>query len=334
VNLPSIHDKTILFTVLNWGLGHATRSIPIIRQLLESGNTLTIASDGVALKLLQKEFPQLDFINMPGYNVRYGNTLGAIVFGNIPNVLRGIISEHFKIKRLVKNGTYDMVISDSRFGCFNRNLPCYIISHQLNIPSRNKLLKYLINIPNHYFLNRFDELWIPDHDDHSLSGQLSISRQVRKQRFIGAVSRLEKRDKPHIYDIAIILSGPEPSRSTFEEKIISTLMATDYRLVLVRGTEKEIAQELPANWQLYNLANSKLINEVLIASKLIISRSGYTSILDYNKLGVKAILVPTPGQSEQEYLAYHLNRDAQFISINEQNLNMGLIKTINQALKS
>ncbi len=331
MNLPSFNQKKILYTVLNWGLGHATRSIPIINQLVASGNTITIASDGIALDLLQKEYPQLTFVKLPGYNVRYGNSLPSIVLGNIPNVLRAIILEHIAINKILKRKDYDILISDSRFGCFNKNIPSYIISHQLNIPSSNKLLKRLINIPNHFFLNSYSEVWIPDYDDHRLSGKLSISSQVRKQRFIGPISRLQKADRASIYDLAIILSGPEPSRSIFEEKLISILKTTDYKIVLVRGTERPLDQALPANWQVHNLSNSVLINKLLTDSRLIISRSGYTSILDYYKLGVKAILVPTPGQSEQEYLGDFLNNHNQFTSIEELKLDKDLIAAINQA---
>lgn len=331
----------VIIAPLNWGLGHATRSIPIIRALLKANIEVIIASDGEALALLQEEFPQLHFETLAPYGVKYTReTLWGILLTNGPNVGKAIIKEYRQTQALVRKHKPDLLISDSRFGFRSSIVTSVVITHQLHLLSSsadfdsaqsaaqstvqsttkstaksaaraaNTLLLALLNIANTALLNRFSECWIPDTNTHKWSGQLSQSTKVKKQKFIGPLSRLNPiAPLPTIlYDKAIILSGPEPARSKLEAQLLSQLKDSHETICLVRGTALlPDLKTLPPNWTVIKRANSKEINTILLSSRHIISRSGYTSIMDYAALGLSATLIPTPGQPEQEYLARYLD---------------------------
>lgn len=308
--IPDSASK-IIVAPLYWGLGHATRSIPIIEYLISEGKEVILASDGEALELLSQAFPDLPSESLPPYNVRYnGETLTSIIIGNSWNVLSAMIRERRAANRLYKKYKPDLIISDSRFGFKHPRTENVIVSHQLNVTSKNKALKYILNAMNTRLLNSYDACWIPDTPDHRLSGELSINPRITNQKFIGPLSRLKKHPISNdlkYYDVSIILSGPEPARTKMENDLITHFHDTDITICLVRGTTKKDNLHLPSNWTIIPRANSKQINDILLSSKKIISRSGYTSIMDYAHLGVASFLLPTPGQSEQEYLAKKLN---------------------------
>lgn len=301
--------KHILVAPLNWGLGHASRCIPIIDELLERNYLVTIASDGEALKFLNREFPNLPSLELPAYKVKYKtNNLFSIVIENIPNVFFAILKEKKALSKILARHKIDLVISDSRFGFYSRKKHSIIISHQLNLLSKNPILSFFLNSVNRFFLNSFDECWVPDYSDRRLSGKLSDPKFVKSVEFIGPLSSLKKYETEKIYDIGIVLSGPEPARTKWEEKLVKKYSSKNVSIALIRGTDEAKPIVKKANWTIISLATRKEVNRILLESKHIISRSGYTSVMDYDHLGIEAELVATPGQSEQEYLsALHAN---------------------------
>ncbi|MBT8231174.1 MAG: glycosyltransferase [Bacteroidia bacterium] len=328
VNLPSGSNK-IIFAPLNWGLGHATRSIPLINYLLSQNKEVIIASDGEALGLLREEFPQLHAVLLPGYNVKYkGSSLFSIVFRNSLKVLLAIIQEHLLLKKLIVKHNPNVVISDSRFGFWNKKVYSVIISHQLKIPSKSKLLSSFVNTINAYLINRFSTCWIPDYENGKLSGDLSKNKKIRSKEYIGVLSRLKKEEVLPKNKVTIILSGPEPARTKLEEKLISTFSKDQFKITLVRGTNNLSERTFPQHWNVFNRLNASKLNTIINSSEIIISRSGYTSVMDYYLLNKKAILIPTPGQSEQEYLGAFLNGKFGFVTLNESDLSK-LKKLIN-----
>ncbi len=310
--------KTILYGVLNWGLGHATRSIPIIHELLSQGHQIIIASDGDALELLEREFPGLSTESLPPYNVTYKKeSLWHIVFSNSPQVFMAIQKEKKAATRLLSKYKADMIISDSRFGFRSSRVPSHIISHQLNLMSSDPILKKFLNLINDRYLNAFSSCWIPDTPDHMLSGALSQNPRIKKTHFLGAISRLKTETNDIEYDLGIFLSGPEPARSKLESKLIKKYRGSNWRICLTRGTSSERANEFPDSWTIVDLADSQQMSRFIQRSERIISRSGYTSILDYYNLKKEAFLIPTPGQSEQEYLSDHLDGKHGFKKVND-----------------
>lgn len=326
--LPNSVQK-IIIAPLNWGLGHATRCIPIIKYYLNQGKEVTIASDGDALSLLQEEFPHLETVTLPAYNVRYdGNSLFKIVFYNAFRVLFAIIKEHFSLRRLVRALNPDLVISDSRFGFFSFKKKSFIITHQLTLQSDSSVFKWFLNVINSFFLRRYDEIWVPDTSQHTLSGELSMSKRYHNIRYINPISRLEKKAVEIKYDLAIILSGPEPARTLLEESLINIFSTVEKRIILVRGTESPSNINYPSTWDVKNRITSTVINNIVLSSKNIISRSGYTSVMDYYNLQKGAILIPTPGQTEQEYLGKYLDGKFKFKYLKQENLTKEAIENL------
>ena len=324
---PDVHK--IIFAPLNWGLGHATRSIPLIRTLLEAGKEVVIASDGEALSLLQKEFLDIVSQALPPYKVRYSSSsLWQIIISNSLNVSAAIRKEKRAAEKLVRGSSADMIISDSRFGFRSEKVPSVIITHQLSPIGSDSLLSFVLERGNRKFINAFDACWVPDDAGSPLSGKLSRNPKIRNVHYIGTVSRLKPcKGMEKQYDVAMILSGPEPARTKLEKALLERVRQSAMRICLVRGTERgEPLGDLPSNLVVYDLADSATINEILCSSEKVISRSGYTSVMDYSKLGISAYLIPTPGQTEQEYLAEHLDGREGFVWVREMGVLDGLFQ--------
>ena len=301
-----ISNKNILIAPLNWGLGHATRCIPIINKLVELDFNPIIASDGEALRLLQKEFPKLKSIELPSYNIKYpknGKLLKWKLLFDIPRALKTIKKEEKIVRVLVETENLSGIISDNRFGVRSTKIPSVFITHQLNVLSGNTT--YWSTKLHQKFINKFDQCWIPDVDsDQSLAKNLSHSNKVKNQKFIGFLSRFKKRELPFKYDLLVLLSGVEPLRSQLEKKLLRELKNYNGKVLFVKGIVEEhqkIKEENNITFCNYLLADELeiAINE----SKLILARSGYSTIMDLAILGKKVFFIPTTGQYEQEYLA-------------------------------
>lgn len=300
-------NKNILIAPLNWGLGHATRCIPIIRELLRYPFiTVLLASDGRALKLLRQEFPTLIALELPAYQIHYRSTnMIWNIAGQVPKILRAIYQERQVIKQLVKDYEIDLIISDNRYGCYHPAVRSIFMTHQINLRIPFRPLEYLTNIFNHLWLKKFETVWIPDYEGKTnLAGSLSRSAGLEEVVYLGALSRFIKKNTPIKYDVTVVLSGPEPQRSILEQKIIEQAQNLPYQFLLVQG-KTEIQQHffIKKNVEVHSFLNSVALNEAILASKIVVARSGYSTLMDLMVLGKKAIFIPTPGQTEQEYLA-------------------------------
>ena len=304
--------RNILVAPLNWGLGHATRCIPIINQLLLHNYNPILASDGSALELLKKEFPELQTISLPSYNIEYskkGSNFKYKLFLDSPSILRSVVKEKRIIKNLVEAGKIDAIISDNRFGVHHYKVPSVFITHQLNVLSGSTT--WLSSKIHKFIIKRFDECWVPDLEGQlNLSGVLGhVNDSSLKLKYIGPLSRFEKTITNKEYDILVILSGPEPQRTLFEKKVYKELLKTEKKVLFVRGIIEPHAKTFTfKNITVTNFMTSLDLEHAINSSRLIISRSGYTTIMDLAKLGKKAFFVPTPGQYEQEYLAERLQK--------------------------
>ncbi len=303
--------KTIMVAPLNWGLGHATRCIPIIRSLLDLDFRVLMASDGPALELLKFEFPNLDSIELPSYNIRYathGRFFKIKMLASLPHIYKTMISEEKVIDGLVTEGAVDGIISDSRFGVRNPEVPSIYITHQLNVLSGST--STLSTIAHQRIIRRFDSCWVPDVRDIALnhSGILGhLPAPSFPLRYFGIVSRLKKMESPIDLDILALLSGPEPQRTLLENKLKEELAKSDKRILLVRGVvETEQTWSRYKNIDVVNFMKTEELQETLNRSDVVISRSGYSTIMDLTILEKKAFFIPTPGQYEQEYLAKRL----------------------------
>lgn len=314
----------VLIAPLNWGLGHATRSIPIIKELLTHNCKVAIASDNEALALLQIEFPQLDSYSLPGYEIQYAyKSMAANMLMQLPKITRAYKLEYKEVLQLQKEHQWDFIISDGRYGVRAPSAKCFFISHQLKIQSWNPLAASLATKVNKKLINKFDGLWIPDEENHLLSGDLSNTSGIDYYRFLGVLSRMRPLRIPIRYDISVVLSGPEPVRTHLEKKLVSFFKGRKEKVAFVRGVDtkdKKHLTDISSTIDFYGRLPSEKLNQIISSSNLIICRAGYSSIMDLYKLHKKAILIPTPGQTEQEYLATHLEDQVLFSFVSEKNL--------------
>ena len=320
----------MLITPLDWGLGHATRCIPIIDELLNRDCNVLIGGCGDSLALLKIEFPQLTFISLPAYHPVYPLT-GSMVWNmlkQLPKFLSAIKKEHAAIEQIVKSSKIDVIISDNRYGCWSAAVPSVFITHQTNVllPKRIKWLTRLVRKVNLTLIRRFSVCWIPDFPDgRSLSGKLTSlgnkSHSIRV-RYIGSLSRFTQRPtKGILYDVLCILSGPEPQRTEFEKIAVDGLVRSGLRHYIVRGVVSE--QNNPSTtFSGTNFLNGSDLQAIIDQSDYVLARSGYSTIMDLAKLGKKAIFVPTPGQTEQEYLAARLRTKAIAFSVAQRDFDM------------
>lgn len=305
--------NSILVAPLNWGLGHATRCIPIIRELELHGFTPIIASDGVALQLLRKEFPHLQSVELPSYEIEYakdGADFKWKLIKNSPKMVQAIFEE----KKLVKNlvATYDLkgIISDNRLGVRSKKIPSVFITHQLNVLSGKTT--WISSKLHQHFIKKFTECWIPDFQESpNLTGKLGhLKNSSLSLKYIGPLSRLEKKELPIKYQLMVILSGPEPQRTILEEKVIDELKNYPSDVIFIKGKlEPQQKKEVVRNITYYNFMTSKEIETSFNESEMVLCRSGYTTVMDLAKLEKKALFIPTPGQFEQEYLAKRYKRN-------------------------
>lgn len=299
-------------TPLDWGLGHATRCIPIIKSLLQRGCIVQIATSGRALALLKQEFPTLPFHELVSYEVHYPESfpLSWSLFFQIPKFRRRIKAEHEQVQRIIKENGIDVIISDNRYGCWSALVESVFITHQIHIllPQKLRWAGGLLNWFNRRAIKKFDRCWVPDTLSNRLTGKLSGANGLNVQ-YIGMLSRFQRGTSiEKKYDILVLLSGPEPQRSVMERAIMRQLKNYPGSVMMVRGLpgDPQVVLDLPANISCRNHLSTNELNAAIEASSLVIARSGYSTIMDLSRVGAKAILIPTTGQTEQEYLAEQL----------------------------
>lgn len=306
-------NQNILVAPLNWGLGHSTRCIPIINALIQEGFNPILASDGVALEMLRKEFPHLKTLTLPSYQIEYaknGNHFKWKMLKNAPKMIEAIIKEKKVIKKWIKEFKLIGIISDNRLGAFSKAIPSIFITHQINVLTGNTT--WLTSRLHQFIINKFDECWVPDADKNpNLTGKMGhLKNKSFKVKYIGPLSRFTFEKVDITYDLMVLLSGPEPQRSMLEEQLKKEILKFTGKIVFIKGViEKEQNVEQIGNTTFYNFMNSTELELTLNKSEKVLCRSGYTTIMDLAKLGKKAFFIPTPGQYEQEYLAKKLKRE-------------------------
>ena len=306
--------NNVLVAPLDWGLGHATRCIPIIKKLTEAGCTVIIAASGKTLALLSAEFPTLATVELFGYNIRYTaqkRLLPLKILWQSPNILLTIQKEQRWLKKLMRERAIDLVISDNRFGLHTNKIPCIFITHQLLIKAPFSWLERIIQLINYHFINKFSSCWVPDFKGaKTIASALSHPKHLPKVpvTYLGPLSRFAPLEKvPQKYDWLVVLSGPEPQRTILENKILLVAQHLTGAMLLVRGkpgnTNTLVA---PANCTVLNHLSTSNMQQAFAESNIVVSRCGYTTVMEVLAQHKKAILIPTPGQTEQEYLAKHL----------------------------
>ncbi|WP_343667319.1 glycosyltransferase [Chitinophaga sp.] len=322
--------KTVLVVPLDWGLGHATRDIPIIHELLNAGCNVVIAAEGKHAALLGQEFPQLTILPLPGYRIQYaqkGWFFGPKIIQQIPQIIKSIRYEQRWLKQVVKEHNIDAVISDNRFGLYHRDIPTVIISHQLLIKTPfGGIIETILQKINYSYIRKYGACWIPDYaGSNNLSGVLGHPKKLPPNTtYLGCLSRFENRpDVPKKYDLLVLISGPEPQRSNLEKMVLEQVAELPISALIVSGKPgTPETKQVTARIQQVNHLNAKELNEAMLGTDMVLSRSGYTTLMDLVKLNKKAILIPTPGQSEQEYLGKFLMKKGVFYNVNQSEFRL------------
>lgn len=294
---------------LDWGLGHASRCVPIVRELLRQGTEVYLASSGPALAYLKAVFPDIPALTLPAYAVRYPtrNMLWNMLVQS-PRLLYTAIAEHFVLRRLMREYNIRAVVSDNRFGCFTSDLPCAFISHQLQLPLGGWVGVAAQRI-NGRVIRQYTHCWVPDVSGAgSLGGRLSESLPRISTTYLGSLSQLPAvpAAAPPVYDWLFLLSGPEPQRTYLEQELLTEFgRMRGQRALLVRGLPQKKADPLaiPAGMEVIDFATQSVLAEYLVKTRYVVCRSGYSTLMDLAVLSKKALLIPTPGQPEQQYLA-------------------------------
>jgi UDP:flavonoid glycosyltransferase YjiC (YdhE family) len=312
----------ILAAPLDWGLGHAARCTPIIAGLRERGCEVICAAHGPHAALLAEAFADMRFVPLVNYAIRYGRGAAALALRfpfMVARVYRCAAREHAEIARLARECEADAIIADQRFGAWSRETYSVYVTHQLRVlmPPGLGLLERLVAGRLHRAAERFDRVWIPDYEgEDNLAGDLTRGYPLPvRSRYIGPLSRFEPAAggaSAHGPAAAAILSGPEPQRSLFERIVCDQLAKLDQDSLVVRGKPGEQGCRRIGRMRVVSHLAPGELRDLLQSADALCCRGGYTTIMELDALGRNAILVPTPGQTEQEYVCGRLHARGRF----------------------
>jgi UDP:flavonoid glycosyltransferase YjiC (YdhE family) len=311
-------SRKVVIAPLDWGLGHATRIIPIIRYLIDSGRLVTVAATPAGIGVIRPEFPDLEYLTIPGYRMDYPRKGTLFLFHMIrrlPRIISSMLKEYLWLRKAQRLHRWDLIISDNRYGFRHPHVLSVFITHQINIRTEiSSVADRLVKKINLALIRRFNECWIPDEAAWpGLAGTLSHGGIPPRARYIGPLSRLTPLSDLQRSGLLIMLSGPEPQRTLLESRILTALNNYAGTVTLVRGLP--VATDLPSvrdGQIILNHLPAETLGRCMAGAALVICRAGYSSVMDLVCTGTPAVLIPTPGQTEQEYLARHLEAHGFF----------------------
>jgi uncharacterized protein (TIGR00661 family) len=321
----------IIYGICSWGLGHATRSLPIIRRLISENNNLTIVSNGRSLELLKKELGEnASYADIPDYPMLLSENARQFMAKSViywPLFIKKIESGLIQLSKLLKEKKYDLIISDARYDMYSKKIPSFFISHQMRImnPLRIKMLESGSELFNLFFFKRFSGIIVPDFKENNLSGELSHNlRRIDEERihYVGILSDFKKIKMKKDIDYLISISGPEPQRTFLEEKLASQSQELDGNIIMTLGKTERESKIKKEKITTYSFLTKEKREELLNRAKIVVSRSGYSTIMDLGVINAKALLIPTPGQIEQEYLAGYHNKKGTFYSVKQNSISL------------
>ncbi|MFP5470383.1 MAG: glycosyltransferase family protein [Bacteroidia bacterium] len=347
-NFTSLYKPLKIFVCpLNWGLGHATRTSVVISALLNRGHEVVIGADGKVLTFLQNEFPKLKCIRVKDIDVSYANT----AFLSVVNYMRIAFSvfsnrrkEHQLLQEIQTTEKFDVIISDNRYGLYLQDVHSILITHQTQV--KTPFLSHFINSQLQKWLTKFNEVWVPDFEGSVLSGELS-NGSLKQKKYVGILSRFTyDENSTEVYDCLYLLSGPEPQRTALEKNLSQIIRTHPYpsqegnknlpltlsrgveKCVVVRGTKKASKISFPSNVKVIDFATTEELQHLLNSSKHIVCRGGYSTIMDLVAVKKSALLIPTPNQWEQEYLAKYLSEKNYFSVTSQNNIELHFSNTM------
>lgn len=329
--------RRILICPLEWGLGHAGRMIPLALKLRQMDNEIFIGAGHEHLALFREELPGARLIEFKGFKPAYSGILPQylILLFKLPVLIWNIISEHNRLGKIVREHSIDIVISDNRFGLWHRGIKTVYISHMHRIPfpGRLKMLEPAGIHLHRFIIKKFSLCFIPDvRGELNLSGRLSHGLKLPSNtRYTGILSRFSGQADSGRNEFlqgnraVLILSGPEPQRRILKQKITDIFRNGNMHLTILEGrpgASRDAA--VSGNIRSFSHLPSMEYRRLLLESDYIIARSGYSTIMELVSLNRSALLIPTPGQTEQEYLARYLSERGWFATADQKHLGTGL----------
>ena len=321
-------SKRILVAPLDWGLGHTTRCVPVIRAIEALGHKVIFAGTPQQQALIKNFYNDIEFVSLEGYGITYSpaeqpGKLQPLQW--LPRISRAIKKEHNWLLQNAARLQIDGIISDNRYGLYHSGIPCVILTHQLCIQTGMGSLANRVMQKLHYkLLERFGEVWVPDIEgEWSLAGDLSQTAvRPANTTYIGWLSQFETplpaNEQRHIL---VLLSGPEPQRTMLENKLLEQLSRHTGKVIFVAGKPGGEPKNVPAHIAYHEVASGKVLLELIMNAHTVICRSGYSTLMDLQLCRKPAILIPTPGQTEQEYLARHLSARKGYLGSSQAALN-------------
>jgi UDP-N-acetylglucosamine transferase subunit ALG13 len=312
----------ILIAPLDWGLGHTTRVIPIIRKISEAGAFPVIAGNMSQIEFLRGYFPDAEYRLLDGYDVSYGNNVTLDIALQFRSLLQSVKRERKWLAANMENFNIKAIISDNRYGLHHPDVPSIFITHQVQIAGP-KIAQGILDLLSKKHLSMFNQIWVPDYKGPTaLAGKLSNSKDERIS-YLGPLSRFDRvtegETSAHSVKIFGIVSGPEEQRTLFENELIELFQRDGRKAVIARGNGNLMSKTI-GNIELVSHVPDYLFQSYVRDAEIVICRSGYSTIMDLAHLKRKAIIVPTPGQGEQEYLAELLSDQHGFKLVNQRQL--------------
>jgi uncharacterized protein (TIGR00661 family) len=321
----------IIYGVCSWGLGHATRSLPVIRKLIAEKNNITVISNGRSLEVLKKELGDAaSYVDIPDYPMLVSENTRQFMAKSMvywPVFIKRIEDGLAELQKILDKQSYDCIISDARYDMYSKKIPSFFISHQMRImnPLHIKMFENAMERFNMFFFKRYVGVIVPDFKEQNLSGELSHNLKrinENKIHYVGVLSDFKKKHVKKDIDYLISISGPEPQRSFLEEKLAAQVGNLQGNVVMTLGKTEDYSVVKKKHLTTYTFVNKELREELLNRAKLVVSRSGYSTIMDVAVIGTKALFIPTPGQIEQEYLSEYHNKLGTFYSVSQNAIHL------------
>lgn len=321
----------VFISPLNWGLGHATRDLPIINEILGHGHHVTIGTTGPTLALLKKECPKCHFIDFPGYSATYSSSRFFLpkFVKDIPKMLKAFSNENKNVNKIFSREKYDLVVSDCRYGVYSAKIPSFLITHQItfHLPMV-KLAEPVTELFNKYSFNHFRRVIVPDNvPPNNLCGKLcepNFRKIKEKLYYAGILCSIKKMKIKEDLDYLFSISGPEPQRTKFEDIITKDVKnVRGDKVILLGKPHEDFERKLDKNTLVKSHASRDEMTKLMNRAKFIICRSGYTTMMELAELGKKhGLFMPTPGQPEQEYLSKYYMDKGWFYSTSQYKLDI------------
>jgi len=332
-------------------MGHTTRCMPLISHLLARGLNPIVAGNAAQITLVKEAFNnRVATTALEGYNISYSGWNRVAQAGlmlQMPGILSSIKREHDWLQQQATALKLDGIISDNRYGLYHPTIPSVIMTHQLHVlTGMGRMADNMIQRLHYRYLNRFGETWVVDTKEApGLAGVLShTARMPDRYKYVGLLSRFaetspglsclappglpegEVRSNEHrgIGGLLVLLSGPEPQRTALSRILWRQVVGYDGQVTFAEGSDNtETPAHIPTHITYHKRLGGEQLLQALQAANMVICRSGYSTIMDLAALNKKAILIPTPGQTEQQYLGSYLHERGAFYSTAQSGFDLG-----------